>query len=1238
MAKIAMYVADAALIAGAIALTIVTGGGGVFVLGGLIQMTVAQTAAAAMAMGAMGAGQLMSAVGAAMAGGGVASSQSVKNPAANRTTIYGQTRTNGTVIYMSSIGYVINQVVAWASHPCQSVDYIYLDGRELYFTGNGHNAVAGAQGFCDENTHIDPAGNKYNFKAGSNYHIAAFSTLGSYAGQWISQLGLGVAPPSGDHLFNADPTWTSNCTLNGICATWVGAASNATMFNNTPQVKAAIKGKCDIYDPRRGPLNANGTVNPAYTGWTDNAALIIADFLVNKDYGLAYTWTEINLTQLIAAANICDTQIPLAAGKFGAWAPGTVYTYGQIILDSNGRQQMCAGYYNNGVNIAKTGGSHPTWQTTAGQITYDNQIVWQAGVMGASVSEAAYTINGVIDWATSPGDTLTAMLEACAGRISVWNGQLSIYPGAWYGTTIPYVLGDIIDKVSFKQKKSRDLCNAVRAKYVCPSYPYSISGYDKNHKDNQIWDGQYQPTDAPEYAQDANHGYTGSFNSTSDINLFNDGGIKLYQDRSYSFVTSVGQCQRLMKIYLLRNRFKWSGTIRVNAKGLQNVPNDVISLTIPQYGFNNHLFEITEIRHIPKIEDGKAPLIYWELDLQETDPSCYTWSVAEERGVTNTVSPMFYDSLMVSPVTALGMTSGLSTAVVNVDGIVSPRINVVWIQPLDTFVTSGGHILVQYMKVGDAVWTALPKLPGDAVQVFIPGVISGQSYNVQVQSSHAGGATSDWVPCGPIVVSGDLSTNGYGLTTVGNLSSIVVSGPAGQNLLANPSFEIPAVAGTGDLVAGWFQQAGSAYIPTSLETNAQSYSGVSNLYLSVIRNTSHTFAAGSYDSSVIMPRASIPALPGQRYTASCMANIQANANTNGMSITFTMTTRVNYSNGSYTDYQTSQPAINGGWTRLSKDFTVATPAAPATVVSITSFFWLQLSNPTGSPITLTGYPFDMRVDNVCLIRVATDGEASFNGSTVLVGQGSIMPTQAVTLYNATSASAITVSWSAQSLYRSDTLVTGNSLNVAAGSQTWSSLGASTRYYFYPYVDIPSGTVQFSGGILGGSNLTYSMQANADGRACIPYVNTIGGAGVTYIQTAAAGQTGGGGGGIPCPEGEELVEEQTKGSIKVKDVRVGDWLKGYSFATSTDNVFREVIQTRSDEISIWRIVDGHKVSPCEPIYHEGEWKPAFQATGSTIDYTTGLKVHISLNVDNYSEQNYYLVSGTPLLSHNQSINS
>jgi hypothetical protein len=1188
-------IGEVALVAGAVALDVFAPAVGTFLTNETFAfVTAGMVQSAAMSIGMMGAGMVMSSIASAIQGGGVSTSQSVQNPSAPRVTIYGQTRVNGVKIYQSTINYTYNQVVAWASHPCQSVDYIYLDGREVYFTGNGHNAVAGASGFCDEASHTDPAGNSYNFYASSgNYHVYAQNALGSTSGNSLT-LTTGTGSPSGDGLVYADSKWTSSCTLNGICATYVAATSNANMFSNFPQVKAAVKGKNNIYDPRLGALNSDGSVNSAYCQWTDNAALIIADFLTNSDYGFGFSWSEIDTTQLIAAANICDQPVALATGKLGTWTANNRYTIGQTIVDSNGRQQTVQGYYNNGTAQATSGSSAPTWQTSAGQITYDHQIMWAAGVVGSSLTEKQYTINGSFDWAAAPGDTLTELLEACAGRICIWNGQVKIFPGAWYGTTTSYTESDLVGTMSFQRTKSRDLCNAVRAKYICPSYPYSVVGYDKDHKDNNIFDGQYQPQDAPQYAQDALHGYS------SDANLAADGGVRYYQDQSYRFVQSVGQAQRLMKIYLLRKRQMWSGTITVNSKGLLNAPNDVIQLTLPQYVFSNQLFEITGIRHVPKIEEGKPPVMTWELDLQSTDPSVYTWSAAEEMGINNAVSPVLSSALNVSPVTNVTLSSALSDAVVSADGLVTPRINVQWTEPNDPFVTSGGSIIVSVQpNNGTTTWTPFAVVSGTTTQCYVTGVVGGDPYNVQLIACHAGGASSTAVTAGPIIVGGSNS------------------GIYGNEMLTNPGFE-SNYSGTATNTAltlgstvsdGWTVSTLTGTWQPMLESASLSHSGTNDLLIRL--------PAGTVSAST------------------CRVTSAPVTCTAGKTLSFGGYTKwgsaVSIPTGVTIDARIGLLFYNSSGTQISELYPGDLSNAPTS-----SYAWNQqqtVTVPTGATSvsmeccgivvsgsgTSTGLCADLRFDDLYLISGSTS-------STGLNGQGSITPSQPITYSTTSTKNSVGVSWTQQSVLRAD----GSTLTLQAGSFSFTGLASSTTYYLYLYINATTGVMGYVNGSIPPTSPSTVMATLASADGCIYIGSSIA---ITTLASTSGG-TGGGSGGGGCPDVNEIVETEGKGEIRAGDVVAGDMVKGWSFQNNAV-VYRRVLQASSQPCSAWRMIDGHRNSPCESVYYNGAWTPAFRVPGATLDTTASAKALITVEADEYGDHNYYIGD---LLIHNQIIES
>ena len=70
--------------------------------------------------------------------------------------------------------------------------------------------------------------------------------------------------------------------------------------------KRAWPGQNDIQDPRTSPVTV---------GYSENPALVIADYLTNVPFGFkAVLGVDVPLPQLIAAANMCDEGVPLAVG------------------------------------------------------------------------------------------------------------------------------------------------------------------------------------------------------------------------------------------------------------------------------------------------------------------------------------------------------------------------------------------------------------------------------------------------------------------------------------------------------------------------------------------------------------------------------------------------------------------------------------------------------------------------------------------------------------------------------------------------------------------------------------------------------------------------------------------------------------------------------------------------------------------------------------------------------------
>jgi hypothetical protein len=522
MAKIAE---GAALIAGGIALDVFAPGVGT-------ALNIATSTVKSLAMAAMMTGASMTMEGVAqMLAGGPTNAVSLRNPIAPYQYIYGEMRVTGTPIYLSTTGSgpaQLNSIINWCAHQVYAIQAVYLDGRQVVCE-SGLN-----WGNAESATLEDQCGNQYNF--GGNVYL---EHRYGYPGQLVRD-NSGVNAPT-DYISGLtanDPNWTSECTNDGKAYSYIKLEKNTTLFPGWPGIKATIFGKNNIYDPRMDPT---GEFVSASFGYTSNWALVIADFLCDSQVGFGnkVSMANIDRAQLIAAANICDEQVPLAQGATSAptgslisipvtnagYATGSSEPSFTIVLTGDGTGAGAAPIISPGTSI----NGEDTWSLTGititpgtGYTTMTATIIasgWNAdpilgtpiisgGTGTSTTNESRYTINGCFSADSAPGQILQTMLAAAEGRITITNGLIGIFPAAWYGTSLAFDEDDLVSGFKWKSKqKLRDLANGVRGQFVCPEYPYQVIGYDSDHLDENIFNGMWQPTDFPEYMCDTTHGY-----------------------------------------------------------------------------------------------------------------------------------------------------------------------------------------------------------------------------------------------------------------------------------------------------------------------------------------------------------------------------------------------------------------------------------------------------------------------------------------------------------------------------------------------------------------------------------------------------------------------------------------------------------------------------------------------------------------------------------------------------------
>jgi hypothetical protein len=343
----------------------------------------------------------------------------------------------------------------------------------------------------------------------------------------------------------------------------------------------------------------------------------------------------------------------------------------------------------------------------------------------------------------------------------------------------------------------------------------------------------------------------------------------------------------------------------------------------------------------------------------------------------------------------------------------------------------------------------------------------------------------------------------------------------------------------------------------------------------------------------------------------------------------------------YSMYYASNPFGNEGTTQwitdtygrgVWRDYLLLITIGTTGTFSSIGFFYIDGS--TGLSSSFTWYVASFEMIDIDQVQMTGNTYQLYNQgvSSSLLTQGSIIPTQAFTISYTTTSTTISLSWSNTTLYRAD----GSTFTVASGSKSYTGLSASNTYYLYPYIDLVNLVIAWTNPNPPGTSLssTLAVQTQFDTRS---------GLSAMVITTPASGSGGGtggdggqGGSGPPCPEQNELVEVQRNGQviqIKVGDLNAQtDLLKGYSFEQKKD-VYRRVLNKSFRGCAAWRIVNGHKVTPCEPVYVNDAWIPAYKAPGATIDMTVGVRVDIVVKTDEFAEHNYYLVGGTELLIHN-----
>lgn len=211
----------------------------------------------------------------------------------------------------------------------------------------------------------------------------------------------------------------------------------------------------------------------------------------------------------------------------------------------------------------------------------DEPVLTQGGPRQGE-TERRYTINGVVDLAHAPVETLRALLTACAGHLTYSAGQWRLRVGAWQPAIADFSDQDARGPITVVPRRSRrELINVVRGAFVSP-------------------DHGWQSTDYPPQS-DPGH-------------IARDGG-EAALTLDLPFTTSHTMAQRIARIALEQNRREMQVTLPANLAGLRVAAGDSVTLSIDRLGLARRPFMVANWQ---LTEELGVDLTLWQ-----DDPAVY---------------------------------------------------------------------------------------------------------------------------------------------------------------------------------------------------------------------------------------------------------------------------------------------------------------------------------------------------------------------------------------------------------------------------------------------------------------------------------------------------------------------------------------------------------------------------------------------------------------------------------------
>ena len=533
------------------------------------------------------------------------STATIREPAASRRFVFGETRVGGTIVFAHRTGLdTIHVIVVLCDGPVEAIGDIYFNDEVVPLDANGdaqnatYTATTISAAASDDSFNDSAAGFPKLFKDDrikvTGFSNGANNSAGRVGGVFIvdqataskilirfgglvdegagpsvtvedlssykdfatikKHLGDPSQATDPDLLAAAPNEWTANHRLQGIAYIYAEIIMDEDRYaDGLPNITAVVKGA--IVRDGRTDVFAH----------TANAALLLNAYLGDRELGLG----EANITDDGLFTEAADT-----TQDDGLFSDAVV-----TIQDD--------GLFTDPVVRSDDGGMN-----TAADVA-DEQVALAAGG-----NENRYTVNAVIERSMPPSRVIDELIANMAGRLVYTGGTWRLLAGKFVAPTLTFDEDDLLGEIRWgKGRPRRDLVNGVRGQFISPAHTW-------------------RRTDYPAFVSSARRA--------------EDDGEPFWRGTDRPMVTSPATCQRLGKIDVERSHQPITAELALKLTALEARAGEVIKVTNARLGWTDKEFEVETFR---LSLTGDSPTIRIDLGVRETVSTIFDWATTEERAL-----------------------------------------------------------------------------------------------------------------------------------------------------------------------------------------------------------------------------------------------------------------------------------------------------------------------------------------------------------------------------------------------------------------------------------------------------------------------------------------------------------------------------------------------------------------------------------------------------------------------------